>query len=71
MRVRTTRAERAITRSARSHQDQIEHAGTTYEKFTAVCDWLYTAARRAGTLDATIEELQQMITERERKAANR
>lgn len=71
MRARTTRAERVITRSARVHQDQIEHAGTTYEKFTATCDWLYTAARRAGTLDSTIEELHQMITECERKAATR
>jgi len=71
VRSRTTRAERAITRSARVHQDKIEHAGTTYEKYTAVCDWLYTAARRAGTLDPTIEALHQMITECERKAATR
>lgn len=71
MRVRKTRAERAIDRSARNHQDQIKHASTDYERFAAICDWLYSAARRAGTLDATIEELHQMIPERERKAATR
>jgi hypothetical protein len=71
VRARTTRAERAITRSARVHQDRIAHASTTYEKFAATCDWLYAAARRAGTLDSAIEDLHQMITECERKAATR
>ncbi len=62
-------AHLVVAHSADHHQDQIGKARTSYEEFTAVCDWLFTASRRAGDLDQTIEQLKQMIADRERKAS--
>lgn len=60
-------AEQPVENSASHHKDQMAKATTTYEKFTAACDWLFAASRRAGNLDDTIDEIVLMIADRERQ----
>jgi len=57
-----------VAQSGDHHKDQMAKANTGYEKFGAACDWLFSAARRAGNLDDTIEQLKLMIADLERKA---